>query len=132
MNKRTVSIEGRHDPCLCPRIVPVAESMAALVILDRLMIQEMIKENEEIADLRKSIDLIDKNLLFLLNRRNELSKKIGKAKRKLGLPVLDKKREELVIKDRKSLGKKMDLDPKFLEQLFKIIFNESKKLQNKI
>lgn len=30
----TVSVEGRHDPCIVPRIIPVVESMAALVLLD--------------------------------------------------------------------------------------------------
>lgn len=32
-----VEITGRHDPCLVPRIVPVAEAMAALVIADLLL-----------------------------------------------------------------------------------------------
>ena len=27
--------EGRHDPCICPRIVPVIESMAAIVLEDQ-------------------------------------------------------------------------------------------------
>jgi chorismate synthase len=31
---RTIRTEGRHDACICPRIVPVIESMAAIVILD--------------------------------------------------------------------------------------------------
>lgn len=31
---RTIRTEGRHDACICPRIVPVVESMAALVLLD--------------------------------------------------------------------------------------------------
>ncbi len=31
---RSISIHGRHDPCICPRIVPVAEAMAAIVIAD--------------------------------------------------------------------------------------------------
>ena len=35
-----IIIEGRHDPCICPRIVPVVESMAALVIIDALMMHE--------------------------------------------------------------------------------------------
>jgi len=26
-----IQIKGRHDPCICPRIVPVAEAMVALV-----------------------------------------------------------------------------------------------------
>lgn len=30
-------IEGRHDVCLCPRIVPVIEAMAAIVLADLLL-----------------------------------------------------------------------------------------------
>ncbi len=30
-----ISIEGRHDPCIIPRIIPVVESMAVLVLIDR-------------------------------------------------------------------------------------------------
>jgi len=30
-------IEGRHDVCLCPRIVPVVEAMAAIVLADALL-----------------------------------------------------------------------------------------------
>lgn len=41
-----ISVEGRHDPCIVPRIIPVAESMVALVILDALMIQKRIKNLE--------------------------------------------------------------------------------------
>ncbi|MBR2365215.1 MAG: chorismate synthase [Lentisphaeria bacterium] len=32
-----VEIHGRHDPCLVPRIVPVVEAMAAIVIADLLL-----------------------------------------------------------------------------------------------
>lgn len=38
-----ISVEGRHDPCICPRVVPVAESMVALVLLDHLRRQEMLE-----------------------------------------------------------------------------------------
>lgn len=31
---RTITIEGRHDPCICPRIVPVVEAMTAIVLED--------------------------------------------------------------------------------------------------
>jgi len=30
--------KGRHDPCVVPRAVPIVESMAALVILDNMLI----------------------------------------------------------------------------------------------
>ncbi|MFH1741670.1 MAG: chorismate synthase, partial [bacterium] len=29
-----IRIDGRHDPCICPRIVPVVEAMTALVLED--------------------------------------------------------------------------------------------------
>ena len=38
----TISTEGRHDPCICARIVPVVEAMAALVIIDMIKIQSAL------------------------------------------------------------------------------------------
>ncbi len=38
-NATTVRISGRHDPCLCPRVVPVAEAMTCLVLADALLLQ---------------------------------------------------------------------------------------------
>lgn len=34
-----VQVKGRHDPCLCPRVVPVAEAMIALTLVDCMMLQ---------------------------------------------------------------------------------------------
>ncbi|MFZ5587623.1 MAG: chorismate synthase [Thermodesulfobacteriota bacterium] len=36
---RTIGIKGRHDPCLCPRVAPVAEAMAALALADAWLAQ---------------------------------------------------------------------------------------------
>jgi chorismate synthase len=35
----TIRTEGRHDPCICPRIVPVIEAMACIVIEDHFKLQ---------------------------------------------------------------------------------------------
>jgi len=35
-----LQVKGRHDPCLAPRVVPVAEAMIALTLVDCLMIQK--------------------------------------------------------------------------------------------
>jgi len=32
-----LEIKGRHDPCICPRIAPVAEAMVAIVLADHLL-----------------------------------------------------------------------------------------------
>jgi chorismate synthase len=39
-----ISTQGRHDPCIAPRIVPVAEAMCALVIYDAWLTQQELKE----------------------------------------------------------------------------------------
>lgn len=37
LKETTITIEGRHDPCIVPRAVPVVESVTAMVILDHMM-----------------------------------------------------------------------------------------------
>lgn len=39
-NPAPIRTIGRHDPCICPRIVPVVEAMAALVLVDHLCRQK--------------------------------------------------------------------------------------------
>jgi chorismate synthase len=39
--KATINVEGRHDPCICPRAVPIAEAMVALTLIDHLMRQQL-------------------------------------------------------------------------------------------
>ena len=42
-SERTISVRGRHDPCIVPRIVVVAECMAAIVLADTLIAQKVMK-----------------------------------------------------------------------------------------
>jgi chorismate synthase len=39
-NAAQVSVEGRHDPCIAPRVVAVAEAMMCLVLLDFVLLQQ--------------------------------------------------------------------------------------------
>ena len=39
-NDATIAVRGRHDPCIVPRILPVAEAMLALVLADCVLEQE--------------------------------------------------------------------------------------------
>ena len=38
----TISTKGRHDPCLLPRFVPMAEAMTALVLVDHCLRQQAL------------------------------------------------------------------------------------------
>lgn len=40
---REVVVEGRHDPCIVPRVIPVIEAMSALLLLDAWEIQTRIR-----------------------------------------------------------------------------------------
>jgi len=37
MEDTEIQIKGRHDPCICPRITPVAEASVAIVLADHLI-----------------------------------------------------------------------------------------------
>ncbi|MDF1568058.1 MAG: chorismate synthase [Spirochaetaceae bacterium] len=38
-----IRTEGRHDPTICPRIVPVLEAMTALVLMDHWLLQRALR-----------------------------------------------------------------------------------------
>ncbi len=40
--KTTIQVRGRHDPCICPRVVPVVEAMIAVTLVDCWLIQRSI------------------------------------------------------------------------------------------
>ncbi|WP_302353722.1 chorismate synthase, partial [uncultured Duncaniella sp.] len=42
-NPVVIKGKGRHDPCVVPRAVPVVEAMAAMVILDALLLNRAAK-----------------------------------------------------------------------------------------
>lgn len=43
-NEKTVITEGRHDPCVAPRVVPVAEAMSAVALLDLIMMHKAVAD----------------------------------------------------------------------------------------
>ena len=42
-NTTTMLAHGRHDPCVVPRAVPIVEAMAAMVVLDQILLQKTVK-----------------------------------------------------------------------------------------
>jgi len=42
----TIEIGGRHDPCICPRVVPVAEAMMAITLMDAWLGQRALRGRE--------------------------------------------------------------------------------------
>ncbi len=42
-DEKELVVKGRHDPCLCPRAVPIAEAMVNLVLVDHLLMSKVSK-----------------------------------------------------------------------------------------
>ncbi len=78
---------------------------------------------------RRELDKIDKEILDLLRRRFEVIKEITETKKEAGLPVYDKSREEEVLVTRSIWGLERGIPLEFTEKLFKMILDESKKVQ---
>ncbi len=56
-----IEVHGRHDPCIVPRVVPVVEAMAAIVLADCLLLQQVYQQHhpsqeEIVAFLRKDFE----------------------------------------------------------------------------
>jgi chorismate mutase len=86
-------------------------------------------EYDLLESLRGQIDRIDEELLILLKRRFQTSKKIAKYKLEHNMPVFDKERENLIFFDRLNKGRNMQLNEEFVREFFDLILDESKKIQ---
>jgi chorismate synthase len=62
-------VEGRHDPCICPRVVPVAEAMVALVLIDHLALQDRIASSSQAEQVEAKIAAVDKEIELLQMQR---------------------------------------------------------------
>lgn len=80
---------------------------------------------------RKDIDKIDKDIINLLSKRMKIAKKIGNFKQKEAIDIKDKKREKEVLKRVKKYGKSQKIDLKFVEDLYKKIIENSRKIEKK-
>jgi hypothetical protein len=68
--RRTIKVPGRHDPCICARVVPVAEAMVALVLCDAFLRQQAIERARTSEDeLRAELAFCDAEILRLVDRR---------------------------------------------------------------
>lgn len=83
----------------------------------------------KLEDCRKVIDAIDTEIVALLNRRADLSRRIGGMKTIAGLPIVDESREETVIRRvvRENPGA---IDDAALTTIYQEILAESRRIQN--
>ncbi|MDP8268521.1 MAG: chorismate synthase [Candidatus Tenebribacter davisii] len=122
--------QGRHDTCIIPRIIPVAEAMIKLVLADALSYQKLIANDTlQLSDYREAIDKIDEDILTALCRRQKISELIGKFKQKNNLQIENKDREKELLSQLEQKAKLWNIDGSVVLKIWQIIISESKNKQ---
>ena len=80
---------------------------------------------------RRKIDTADREIIKLISKRMKISLAIGNYKKKHGMKIFDKKREEKLFADIRKIARKSGLDEKTAEKIFRIIVKESRSIQKK-
>lgn len=98
-------------------------------LLDKLVVRDSQLTTESLTLLRRQIDSIDNDLLEVLGRRMAVSREIGRYKRLSGMPVVQARRYNDVIRTRIRLGEEMGMSPDFLRTVLLAIHDESVRQQ---
>jgi chorismate mutase len=106
--------------------------MVALVVYDALLRQRDLEEQKDTLEpLRRDIDVVDHQLIQLLARRGEISRKIGRHKAEKGLRIKDGRRETELMRERLGWGTDLGVDRALIRDLFRLILKESKEIQKR-
>lgn len=129
--RRAISVTGRHDPCICPRVVPVVESMIALVLTDHLLRRSLLRREGPLATVRREIDLLDDAILVLLDRRQDLVRRLGGMKKRSGTKIADPRRERSILERQLSRVEETLLDREVIRSVWEAIFRHSRQVQKR-
>ncbi len=86
-------------------------------------------ENDDLNILRDQIDIIDREILKSLQKRQEVIEVIGELKKENKLEVFSLNRYQASLRDRVASAEKMGLSTRGIEQIYRIIHSESVKKQ---
>ena len=100
--------------------------------LNMLVIRDNAQTTENITVLRKQIDELDTQLLQLLAKRMGVSREIGTYKKEHNMPILQSNRYDEILKSRREMGEKLDLDGEFVNKIMTSVHEESVRVQMKL
>ena len=98
-------------------------------LMKELKVREKPSGTPELDSLRTDIDHIDAELLDLLAKRMEVSKKIGEYKKAHNMMVVQLGRHDKIMKERTEMGEKLGLPKAFTGKIMSAIHEESVKRQ---
>lgn len=88
---------------------------------------------EDLEDWREKIDALDFKILKTISERFFIVEQIGKIKAENGKQIEDNGRENQVVETRQqAFSELFEKDDEFVEKLFKLLMDKSKKIQEEI
>lgn len=124
-------IETHHDPNVA--LTDAKQQLTPAVLTELLLNLKPRSQNEraqnDLAELRDKLSIIDEGLLELLQERMELSKQIGILKRSNNTPILQVQRWEETLKSTIEKALNAGLSPEFAEHFIKMLHEESIRIQ---
>ncbi len=79
---------------------------------------------EELHEIRKSIDNIDRAILAMFAERFKLTARVGEMKADAGVDAVDPQREQLQFARIEEEAKELGLDPEFAKTLLRFVIDE--------
>ncbi len=105
-------------------------------IIEKLQIRKTTSSEKEITDtlaeLRRKIDMVDYKILEALTERMNVVKNIGYLKKNNKITILQIKRWNNIIHNRKETGLKLGINKEFLNELLNLIHKEAINVQKRI
>ncbi|AGW86098.1 Phospho-2-dehydro-3-deoxyheptonate aldolase [Blattabacterium sp. (Nauphoeta cinerea)] len=90
------------------------------------------KSERHLDSFRILIDELDENIIALLAERMNISKKLGSLKKSSDIAIFQPRRWKDIMKKYLNLGKSLGISEEFIEGIFKLLHQESIKIQNQI
>lgn len=85
--------------------------------------------DKKVTQLRNQFEIIDRNILLLLNERDQLSKKMAHLKKAAQLDIVQPGHWKQQIENRLKDNERIHLKASFVEDLFNLIHEESVRIQ---
>lgn len=82
--------------------------------------------DQKLGHLRQKVDAIDRQIVTLLSKRQEEVGRIVSLKKAHNIPVYHPAREENLISGLRDQGRKVGLDPAFVEELYRCVLRQSR------
>lgn len=105
-------------------------------ILNDMVVRENTSDDQQfkskLEGLREKIDSIDHDLIETLAARMEIIKLIGEYKRDNNVTIFQLERWKEIIKTRPEWARSLNLGKEYIEEIYKVIHEESLKTQTKI